>query len=190
MLGTNIREYRKKQKLTIKELAERTGLSIGYISQVERGETEPSLSSLRKIAGEFDVPAYVLLDDHKNDSNLTIRREERMTAHVKKNSVEYEFLTPISSQHFSPKALMIKATLEPHSRDSEIPIIHHSEETLLVLKGTLTVAVGDETIVLNEGDTTIIREDIPHTCINDGNDYTMVISVITPPIWGTLHFPG
>ena len=37
MLGTNIREYRKKQKLTMKELAERTGLSIGYISQVERG---------------------------------------------------------------------------------------------------------------------------------------------------------
>ena len=119
MLGTNIREYRKKQKLTMKELAERTGLSIGYISQVERGETEPSLSSLRKIAGEFDVPVYVLLDDHKNDSSLTIRREERMTAHVRKNSVEYEFLTPFSSQNFSPTALMIKATLEPHSRDSK-----------------------------------------------------------------------
>ena len=180
MLGTNIREYRKKQKLTMKELAERTGLSIGYISQVERGETEPSLSSLRKIAGEFD----------KNDSSLTIRREERMTAHVRKNSVEYEFLTPFSSQNFSPKALMIKATLEPHSRDSEIPIVHHSEETLLVVKGTLKVVVGEETIVLREGDTTIIKEDFPHTCINDDDDYTEVISVITPPIWGTLHFPG
>ena len=53
MLGTNIREYRKNKKLTIKELAERTGLSIGYISQVEREEAEPSLSSLRKIAREF-----------------------------------------------------------------------------------------------------------------------------------------
>lgn len=190
MLGTNIREYRKKQKLTIKELADRTGLSIGYISQVERGETEPSLSSLRKIAGEFDVPVYVLLDDHKNDASLTIRREERMTAHVKKNSVEYEFLTPIPSQRFSPKALMVKATFEPHSRDSKLPIVHHSEETLLVLEGTLTVAVGDETIVLREGDTTIIREDIPHTCINDGDEYAVVLSVITPPVWGTLHFPG
>ena len=47
MLGTNIREYRKNKKLTIKELSERTGLSIGYISQVEREEAEPSLSSLR-----------------------------------------------------------------------------------------------------------------------------------------------
>ena len=66
MLGTNIREYRKNKKLTIKELSERTGLSIGYISQVEREEAEPSLSSLRKIAREFDVPVYVLMDDHKN----------------------------------------------------------------------------------------------------------------------------
>lgn len=151
MLGTNIREYRKKQNLTIKDLAERTGLSIGYISQVEREEAEPSLSSLRKIAREFDVPLYVLMDDHKNDHNLTIRREERLSVRIKKSSVEYEFLTPLPSQNFSPKTLMIKATLEPRSRDSEIPIVHHSEETLLVLKGMLTVLVGDKPIVLHQG---------------------------------------
>ena len=190
MLGTNIREYRKKQNLTIKELAERTGLSIGYISQVEREEAEPSLSSLRKIAREFDVPLYVLMDDHKNDHNLTIRREERLSVRIKKSSVEYEFLTPLPSQNFSPKTLMIKATLEPRSRDSEIPIVHHSEETLRVLKGMLTVLVGDKPIVLNQGDTTIIEEDLPHTCINETEDYVEVLSTITPPVWGTLHFPG
>lgn len=189
MLGDNIRAYRKKQNLTMKELAGRTGLSIGYISQVERGETEPSLSSLRKIAGEFDVPVYVLLDEHKKNPGLTIRRGERMVAHVKKNSVEYEFLTPFPSQNFAPKALMLKATFEPLSRDTQIPIVHHSEETLLVLRGTLTVVAGDDTIVLQEGDSTIIREDIPHTCINDSDGYTEVLSVITPPVWGTLHFP-
>ena len=190
MLGTNIREYRKNKKLTIKELSERTGLSIGYISQVEREEAEPSLSSLRKIAREFDVPVYVLMDDHKNAHNLTIRREERLSVRIKKSSVEYEFLTPLPSPNFSPKTLMIKAILEPCSRDTEIPIVHHSEETLLVLKGTLTVVAGDVTIVLNQGDTTIIVEDLPHTCINDTADYVEVLSTITPPVWGTLHFPG
>ena len=190
MLGTNIREYRKNKKLTIKELSERTGLSIGYISQVEREEAEPSLSSLRKIAREFDVPVYVLMDDHRNKHNLTIRKEERLTARIKKSSVEYEFLTPLPSPGFSPKTLMIRAVLEPNSRDSQIPIVHHSEETLLVVRGTLTVAVGDTAIVLREGDTTIIEEDLPHTCINDTADYVEVLSTITPPVWGTLHFPG
>ena len=63
MADNKIRKYRKKLNLTIKDLAERTGLSIGYISQLERDEAEPSLSSLRKIAKEFDVPIYVLIEE-------------------------------------------------------------------------------------------------------------------------------
>lgn len=93
MADNKIRKYRKKLNLTIKDLAERTGLSIGYISQLERDEAEPSLSSLRKIAKEFDVPIYVLIEEEKENNGLTIRREERISIHTKKNVVEYEFLT-------------------------------------------------------------------------------------------------
>ena len=57
-----IREYRKQQNLTMKELAREAGMSISYISQVERGEIDPSLSSLRKIASVLQVPLYLLLD--------------------------------------------------------------------------------------------------------------------------------
>ena len=58
-----IREFRKRRNLTIKELSSLSGMSISYISQVERGEIDPSLSSLRKIAAVFQVPLYMLLDD-------------------------------------------------------------------------------------------------------------------------------
>ena len=58
-----IREFRKSQKMTIKALAELSGMSISYISQIERGEIDPSLSSLRKIAAGLQVPMYMLLDD-------------------------------------------------------------------------------------------------------------------------------
>ena len=50
-----IREYRKQKQLTIKELAALTDMSISYISQIERGEIDPSLSALRKIAGVFQI---------------------------------------------------------------------------------------------------------------------------------------
>ena len=105
MADNKIRKYRKKLNLTIKDLAERTGLSIGYISQLERDEAEPSLSSLRKIAKEFDVPIYVLIEEEKENDGLTIRREERISVHTKKNVVEYEFLTPLPSQNFLPRVL-------------------------------------------------------------------------------------
>lgn len=189
MSDNKIRKYRKKMKLTIKDLAERTGLSIGYISQLERDEAEPSLSSLRKIAKEFDVPLYVLIEDEKENTGLTIRREERMSVRTKKNGIEYEFLTPFPSQNFMPKVLMLKITLQARSRDSEIPIVHHSEETIFILKGTLTLTIGEDTVVLREGDTTIIEEDLPHTCANDTDSLVEVLSVISPPVWGTLHFP-
>ena len=49
MLGEHVRNIRKKRGITLKELAEKTGLSIGYISQIERNLTDPSLSTLRKL---------------------------------------------------------------------------------------------------------------------------------------------
>ena len=189
MSDNKIRKYRKKMNLTIKELAARTGLSIGYISQLERNEAEPSLSSLRKIAKEFDVPRYVLIEDEQESGSLTIRKEDRASVHTKKSGIEYEFLTPLPSQNFLPRVLMVKAVLQPRSRDTEIPIVHHSEETLFVLEGVLTLMLGDEVIELRTGDTTIIREDLPHMCINDTDAVTKVLSVISPPVWGTLHFP-
>lgn len=189
MSENKIRKYRKKLNLTIKDLANRTGLSIGYISQLERNEAEPSLSSLRKIAKEFDVPLYVLIEEEQENGSLTIRKEERISVHTQKSGIEYEFLTPFPSQNFLPKVLMLKIVLQPHSRDTEIPIVHHSEETLFILKGVLTLMLGDDMNELQEGDTTIIREDLPHTCINDSDGVTEVLSVISPPVWGTLHFP-
>lgn len=69
-----IREFRKNQKMTIKELAELSGMSISYISQIERGEIDPSLSSLRKIAAGLQVPMHMLLDDVVAMGNLTIRK--------------------------------------------------------------------------------------------------------------------
>ena len=59
MLGEQVRNVRKSRGITLKELAERTGLSIGYISQIERDLTDPSLSTLRKLSEALDVPTYL-----------------------------------------------------------------------------------------------------------------------------------
>ena len=67
MLGDQIRSIRKRQEITLKELAEKTGLSIGYISQIERNLTDPSLSTLRKISGALGVPTYLFLGQHRTE---------------------------------------------------------------------------------------------------------------------------
>ena len=102
-----IREFRKSQKMTIKELAELSGMSISYISQIERGEIDPSLSSLRKIAAGLQVPMHMLLDDVVVMGNLTIRKEQQVITYSEDHKVSYRFLTPFSSPAYSPEAMLI-----------------------------------------------------------------------------------
>lgn len=181
-----IREYRKKRKLTIKELAELSGMSISYISQIERGEIDPSLSSLRKIANAFQIPLYMLLDDVEVMGNLTLRKDQQIITYSEDNNVSYRFLTPLPSPAYSPEALLIAFEVAPHSQDSITPIRHHSEEMIYVTEGELTVQIGETDIVLQTGDTTVIQKDLPHICKNTTDTTAKGISSISPPVWGRM----
>jgi len=181
-----IREYRKKRKLTMKELSELCGMSISYISQIERGEIDPSLSSLRKIANAFHVPLYMLLDDVEVMGNLTLRKDQQIVTHSEDHTVTYRFLTPLPSPAYSPEALLIAFEVAPNSQDTITPIRHHSEEIIYVTEGELTVQIGETEIVLQEGDTTVIQNDLPHICKNKKDIPVKGISSISPPVWGRM----
>lgn len=181
-----IREYRKRKNLTMKELSGLTGLSISYISQVERGEVDPSLSSLRKIAAVFQVPLYLLLDDCTVMGNLTLRQNQQITKYSEDGKITYRFLTPLPSPEYSPESMLIAFEVAPHAQDVEIPVTHHSEEMILILEGSLTVQIGDTEIALNPWDTTVIQKDLPHICKNLSDTPARGISSISPPVWGRM----
>lgn len=181
-----IREYRKQKQLTIKELAALTDMSISYISQVERGEIDPSLSALRKIAGVFQIPLYLLLDDMERSDNLTIKKGQQPLRFSEDRKVSYRFLTPLPSPRYSPEALLIEFTLAPHSQDVPEPVRHHSEELIYVTEGNLTIQIGDSQIELAAGDTTVIQKDFPHICKNLTDRGVTGIAVFSPPVWGRM----
>ena len=181
-----IREYRKQRKLTIKELAALSGMSISYISQIERGEIDPSLSSLRKIAAVFQLPLYMLLDDMEVMGNLTLRKDQQVVCYSEDKAVTYRFLTPLPSPEYSPDTLLISFALAPHSQDVPEPIRHFSEEMIYVTEGQLTVQIGNTDIVLNPGDSTVIQKNLPHMCKNTSDTTAKGISSISPPVWGRM----
>lgn len=181
-----IREYRKQKQLTIKELAALTDMSISYISQIERGEIDPSLSALQKIAGVFQIPLYLLLDDMERSDNLTIKKEQQPLRFSEDQKVSYRFLTPLPSPRYSPEALLIEFTLAPHSQDVPEPVRHHSEELIYVTEGDLTIQIGDSHIELAAGDTTVIQKDFPHICKNLTDRSVTGIAVFSPPVWGRM----
>ena len=183
MLGEQIRNVRKSRGITLKELAERTGLSIGYISQIERDLTDPSLSTLRKLSEALDVPTYLFMGVAETDSRLTTRKNEVITLSQPNSSIRYHLLTPMPSAEFVPQSLIIQFELEPYSRDGERPVIHPSEEIIMVESGNLEVVIGTERIHLGEGDSTLIRSNLPHLVANETSQPVVGVSVFTPAIW-------
>ena len=136
MLGEQVRNIRKKRGITLKELAEKTGLSIGYISQIERNLTDPSLSTLRKLSAALDIPTYLFMGG-ESSTGLTTRQADMMILSQPNSNIRYHLLTPMPNGDFVPQSLVIRFELEPHCKDGDLPVIHPSEEILLLEQGQL-----------------------------------------------------
>ena len=182
MLGDQIRSIRKRQEITLKELAEKTGLSIGYISQIERNLTDPSLSTLRKMSGALGVPTYLFLGDEPHGS-LTLRKEEMIQLSQPNSNVRYQIMSPMPTGEFEPQSLVARFELAPRSVDGELPVIHPSEEIVLLERGAVDVIIDGKPVHLEAGDTTLIRSNLPHILSNPTDEVAMGYSILTPAVW-------
>lgn len=182
MLGDQIRSIRKRQEITLKKLAEKTGLSIGYISQIERNLTDPSLSTLRKISGALGVPTYLFLGDEPHGS-LTLRKEEMIQLSQPNSNVRYQIMSPMPTGEFEPQSLVARFELAPRSVDGELPVIHPSEEIVLLERGAVDVIIDGKPVHLEAGDTTLIRSNLPHILSNPTDEVAMGYSILTPAVW-------
>ena len=118
-----IREFRKRRNLTIKELSSLSGMSISYISQVERGEIDPSLSSLRKIAAVFQVPLYTLLDDAEMMEDLTLRKSCQKNPVIRKMTASPSaFCLRFPPQNILLKRFSYHFEIAPHAQDVTEPV--------------------------------------------------------------------
>ena len=183
MLGERIRNFRKNKSITLQQLSDETGLSIGYISQIERNLVDPSLSSLRKISKSLDIPTYLLMETEKHSDDLTTKSGDVIMMKQPNSTVEYHLLTPMPNETFIPKSLAIKFFLDPKSCDGDFPVIHESEEIVMLEKGEVIIHLPDEDIKLSVGDTTIIKSNIPHIIENLTDDIAIGLSIFTPAIW-------
>lgn len=182
MLGDRIRKVRKANGLTLNELAEASGLTSSYISQVERNLTEPSLSSLRKISAALGLPLYTFLDEAGGRQTFIIRANERKKLILPNSSIAYEFLSPTgASVEETPKLEVVFFRLSPKSWSRDDYVQHAAEECIIVLSGAMDLDCGDTTHHLYEGDSIYISNSIPHKAYNPGNVEMTAISCFTPP---------
>ncbi len=183
MIGDRVRENRKSKKYTLEQLAEASGLTASYISQMERNLTEPSISSLRKIAQVLQVPISSFLEEDQAHTQL-IRKKKRKSLRFKESGIEYEYLTPLGTNEGShPMLEIVEFTLEPGKWTNDVHISHSmAEECLFVTDGAITVDCLDETFLLERGDSIYIRSNTPHNIYNHTERTATAIFCATPPV--------
>lgn len=182
MIGAKIRLLRQNKGLTLTELARRTQTTAGYLSQLERDITDPSLSTLRKIAAVLDTPLFSLLDEQEEQT--IIHADKRHKVSFSDSNVIYELLSPqASGTENPPEMLVMTYQLSPSCWSSSERISHNAAECIYVQEGTLEVLVGEQTYILHEGDSIYIKENAPHNIYNPGPENATGISAMSPAVF-------
>lgn len=181
-LGERVRQLRKAGGLTLDQLGERSGVSIGTLSQLERGFGNPSLATLAQVAHALGTAVPSLLNIRPAVSPV-VRRAERRRIGLHNGQVPdgaiYELLTPRLDRLL--EAIWVET--EPGHSTEETPFVHAGEEVGIVIEGVSEVHVGDEAYVLHKGDAITYSSMIPHWFRNPSNRRNKIIQIITPPTW-------
>jgi transcriptional regulator with XRE-family HTH domain len=175
-LGQRIRELRSTRGLTLTALADETGLSTGLISQVERGLSDPSLETLRRIAKVLGVPIFSLFQQDDSTVVSVVRKDRRMQVRSPDHDIIYSRISPGHG-----RLEVLHGRLGPHSASAPEPWSHPSEECVVVLSGALIVEVGIEHYALAEGDSCYFDSSLPHRYRNPHASSAEFIVTVTPP---------
>ena len=150
MLGDKIRKIRKSEGLTVSKLAESAGVSESYISQLERGLVDPSVSLLRRLAASLNVSIASFFDDDGNAPIIT-RLEDREQANSADGKVSFSWISPEAE---NLRLEMVEVTIQPDAVLSAPANRHYV--CLFVTEGTLEIRYGDTSASLRQGDTIFI----------------------------------
>lgn len=176
-VGRRVRALREAMGLSLRDLSERSGVSAPMLSQVERGETSPTLSLAGKIAAGLELTLSQLLRLDEGDHVVIIRRGERRTSRRSGHSVE-ELTPPLPGQ----RADVSIHTLDPAASTGGAgdPPLHEpgSRETVVVLCGEPSLVVDGESHRLAEGDSVTFDADLAHHFANDGTDPATFVAVV------------
>lgn len=176
-LGARIRAQRTALGLSLRSLADKTGVSASFLSQVERGIVSPSIQTLTAVSRALEVPIYHFLLESPDP---VVRRDQRCRLIVPGTPATYELLCP--DVHRSMEVSL--GRLEPGAASSDEPTAHPTEEFMLILEGVMEMEIGPRRYVLEPGDSIYYDGLTPHRLFSVGDDELVFISAVCPPVAG------
>lgn len=177
-IGEKIRRLRKANNLTLEELANRTYLTKGFLSQLERDLTSPSITTLK---GILDVLGEELADffrDVKHERVL-FDRNVRVLSSASTEAMRVEVLVPSAQSRIMDPVLV---SLEPGS-DTKTHAPHEGEEFGFLLQGKVTLWVDKVPYRMRKGDCFYFSSDREHRLQNSGQVVAKILWIVSPPVF-------
>ena len=187
IIGEKIKGLRESKRLSIDEIAERTGLDSTQITRIESNEELPSLSPLIKIARALGVRLGTFLDDQQELGPVVCRKQERTddkgisfsnnARTIHKNMSYYALSQDKSGRHMEPFLIDVM----PAQGADFVFSTHEGEEFIYVIEGVIEINYGQDIYLLEEGDSIYYDSIVSHH-VHAGNEYpAKILGIIYTP---------
>lgn len=179
-IGEKIKYIRTSQNLTLKQLSEMTGLSTGFLSQLERGLSSIAVDSLETIAGALNVQLATFFDSNPEKKEAPVmysfaQRYEQTTPKIFQAVLNHN----VSAYQMLPRITQLMP--QANSEDEELEMYSHKgEEFIYVLEGSVTLLLDSQSYTLNPGDSVQFNSDKEHNWMNGTNKIVKLLTVNIP----------
>ncbi len=185
-VGSRLKSARTARRLSQRELARKSGVTNGLISQIEQNRSSPSISSLKRILDAMPMTLSEFFSDPDTDTPKFVYRadELRELNPAKVFGPQTEAQQTVSLRQVGPGGNSIQMLHERYAPGADTgadPYAHEAEEAGIVVSGRIELTVGAETAVLAPGDAYIFDSTTPHRFRNPGTEDCIIISACTPP---------
>lgn len=177
-VGLAIKTIRIKKKISLKDVAAESKISSSMLSQIEKGNANPSLNTIKSIANVLNIPLFKLFlenTDQKSEINI-LKKEDRKIMSTK--DIDYELITPNIPTNLEVMKMILK---KKDSETSLTPKPHKGEEIALVLNGKVEIVIEESTAIMVSGDSVYIPTSKSHKWKNLYDGESIIIFAVTPP---------
>jgi len=179
-VGADLRALRKARGLTLTELSLWVGRSVGWLSQIERDKTQPSIEDLRRLADALEQPLSLFFGPAnvpEEERDYVVRWNSRRALGTATEGLTEQLLSPDLSGSFE----IVRSVFEPGAERAEFQT-RPTEEAAYLIAGNLDIWIGERFFQLHPGDSFRFAGE-PHRWRNPGPDPAVAIWVIAPPVY-------
>ena len=180
-VGEKIKLLREKKKLSLPDLAQKSGFSSAILSQIENHMISPPLGTIIKLAKALEVEPGYFFKEKPKSPYVIVRKDERVSVSrvASKEGVSYGYsYESLGADKKDRKMEPFIVTLDPESVKKPAQSTHDGEEFIFVLEGEMEVTLGDHSDVLAAGDSIYYSSTIPHRVGAKGNAPAKILAVL------------